>query len=192
MPLRVLGVDSSLTATGLSLIDVPGSPVTDKLTILEPTSIQVATVGAPKPRLKTRREYSRRVSHVVESVAAAMEGVDLIMMEELAYGAKGDTAFVLPWIWGRIIDAAEERDIPIGFANIQQVKKYATGKGNADKDIVLAAMVRRFPDVAITNNNESDALTLGLIGCRARGYPIDHPTIHKEEVMAKLGAICHE
>lgn len=183
--MRILGIDSSLTGCGLARIDVTRPP-TDDLARTVADEILVTTIKAPGPKLKTRREYSRRIGHVVDSVDAAMEGVDLILMEELAYGAKGATAFVLPWLWGRIIDCAEARDIAIGFANISQIKKYSTGKGNADKDMVIAAMVRNFPDVAITNDNESDALCLGLIGCRGVGFPIDHPTVKKEEVMKAL------
>jgi Holliday junction resolvasome RuvABC endonuclease subunit len=184
MPL-VLGIDSSLTGTGLARIQVCDKPA-DLTDFVDPTEILVATVGDNKPKTKTRREYSRRIAKVVNDVDAAMEGVDLIFMEELAYGAKGATAFVLPWLWGRIIDCAEARDIPIGFANVSQIKKYATGKGNADKDIVLAAVVRRFPEVEITNNNEADALTLALIACRGLGFPVDHPTVAKEEVVTAI------
>jgi len=175
MPL-VLGIDSSLTGTGLCLVD----PLAD------PPTIQVHTVRPPGPKTKTRREYSRRVSAAVEVIDAAMEGVDLIVMEELAYAAKGDTAFVLPWMWGRIIDCAEARDIPLSFANVSQLKKYATGIGNCDKDQVIAKVVRDYPEVAISNNNEADALVLAQIGCRGLGHPIDHPTVKKAEVMAKI------
>lgn len=187
--LRVLGIDSSLTATGLARVDIDWC--TDEKFADKPMSQVwndplVITVGDNKPKTKTRREYSRRISGVVTRVDAAMEEVDVIVMEELAYGAKGATAFVLPWLWGRIIDCAEARDIPIGFANVSQVKKYACGKGNADKSYVVAAMVRNFPEVNITNDNEADALCLALIGCRSSGHPIDHPTVAKEEVMAAL------
>ena len=118
-----------------------------------------------------------------------MEGVDVVMMEELAYGAKGATAFVLPWLWGRIIDEVEQRDIPIAFSNIQQLKKYATGSGAADKAQVMARMIRAFPSVNITNDNESDAMVLALMAARGWGCPLDHPTQAKAEVMEKIGAV---
>ena len=187
MPLTVLGVDSSLTGTGLARIHITARRPTDPLAVLTPDEVLVATVGNKKVKLKTRREYSRRITTVVDQVDAAMEGVDVIMMEELAYGAKGATAFVLTWIWGRIIDCAERRDIPIGFVNLSQIKKYATGNGAADKSQVVARMVRLFPEVDVSNDNEADALTAGLIACRASGYPCDHPTVAKEDVMNKLG-----
>ena len=53
--------------------------------------------------------------------------------------------------------------------------KYATGKGNASKDAVLAAAVRRYPDIDITGNDIADAVILMAIGCRLLGKPIDDP-----------------
>lgn len=188
MPL-ILGIDPSLTATGLARIRVTETPIGPES--VTPDEMLVATVGNKKAAAKTRREYSRRITSVVELVDAAMEDVDLIVMEELAYGAKGASAFVLPWLWGRIIDCAEARDVDIAFANVSQVKKYATGSGNAGKDQVIAKMIRAFPDVDITNDNEADALVLALIGCRGLGHPIDHPTQAKSEVMQKIGAPAH-
>lgn len=178
----VLGIDSSLTATGLCRIEIDDNDHTRY-------AIEVATVGAPGAKSKTRREYSRRISAVVKPVAAAMEGVDVIMMEELAYGARGASAFVLPWLWGSIIDQVEQRDIPIAFANVSQLKKYATGAGNADKSQVMARMIRAFPSVNITNDNESDAMVLALMAARGWGCPLDHPTQAKAEVMEKIGAV---
>lgn len=186
--MRILGVDSSLTGCGLARIDVTLPPAS-KIDSTTADEILVCTVKAPGPKLKTRREYSRRIAHVVDRVEAAMEDVDLIVIEDLAYGARGSSAFVLPWLWGRIHDSAEKLDRPIVKVGLSQIKKYATGKGNADKDMVIAAMVRNFPAVNITNDNESDALCAALIGCRAMGFPIDHPTVKKEEVMKALEAV---
>lgn len=184
MPL-ILGIDSSLTSTGLARVWVKEvwSDADPKFEWV----IEVATVGNKKKQTGTRREYSRRITDVIESIDGSMDGVDLICMEELAYGAKGSTAFVLPWIWGRIIDCAEARDIPLVFANVSQVKKYGTGNGACSKDQVMAKMIRQYPEVDITNDNESDALVLACIGARGLGFPIDHPTVAKAEVMARIG-----
>lgn len=183
----VLGVDASLTASGLSRISVADmNRGGDPEFVFTPDEILVTTVKPPGPKTKTLPEYARRIEWAVERIDAAMEGVDAIAMEELAYGAKGATAWVLSVVWGNVLRCAAHRGIPIGVVGTGQLKKYATGSGTSDKDVVLAAMVRRFPEVSITNNNESDALVLGLVACRELGYPIDHPTVAKAEVMAAL------
>jgi Holliday junction resolvasome RuvABC endonuclease subunit len=41
-----------------------------------------------------------------------------------------------------------------------EIKKHATGKGNANKDAILKAARQRWPDVEIVDDNEADALWL--------------------------------
>ena len=53
------------------------------------------------------------------------------------------------------------------------LKKYATGKGNAAKDEVLASVVRRYPQVDISGNDISDALVLAAMGARQLRTPIE-------------------
>jgi crossover junction endodeoxyribonuclease RuvC len=53
------------------------------------------------------------------------------------------------------------------------LKKYATGKGNAGKDEVLAAAIRRYPMANITCNDIGDAVVLAAMGARHLGEPIE-------------------
>jgi Holliday junction resolvasome RuvABC endonuclease subunit len=41
-----------------------------------------------------------------------------------------------------------------------EIKKHATGKGNANKDAILKAARQRWPDVEIVDDNQADALWL--------------------------------
>ena len=180
MTKRVLGIDPSLTATGLCWIDID-----------EHNGFwagEVSTVGAPPPgKDRSHRAMSRRVSALMELINNAVYNCDLIAIESMAYSAKGATAYVLPWVWGRVIDLAEHYSIPVLVVGTSQVKKYATGKGNADKDQVLAAAIRRFPGLKITNNNEGDAAIIASVGCRYLGFPIDgKPTLAQLDVMKKI------
>jgi Holliday junction resolvasome RuvABC endonuclease subunit len=188
---RVLGIDSSLTATGLCRVDVDThKPSAFSATEHELTSIDVCTVSAPKPNPhdKSHRAMARRVTALLDQIEAALEGVDLVAMEELAYGAKGAAAWVLPWIWGEIIRLCEKHDVKLVIVNVSCVKKYATGKGNADKDTVLLAASRRYADVGITNNNEADATVIAAIGCRYLGLPIDQVPKVNLEFMSKIAS----
>lgn len=182
--MRVLGVDASLTATGLCRVDI--EPIGDPVN--QPAIIEVCTLSTFKPRLKTKREYSVRVSHVIEQVEGAFEDVDLVVMEDLAYGAKGEAVWVLPWIFGRIIDLCEKHDKELIVASTSQVKMYATGKGNTKKEICVLATAQRFPAINIADNNQADALICAAIGCRHRGVPFDPmPKAHWERVMTGIG-----
>ena len=60
------------------------------------------------------------------------------------------------------------------------LKKYATGKGTASKDLVLTAAVRRFPDWPVEGNDEADALWAAAAGLDHLGYPvIDMPALNR-------------
>lgn len=82
-------------------------------------------------------------------------------------------------LWWFIYRAAAVRGIPVIAPTTNQRMQYATGKGNAQKDIVLAAALRRWAAVDLQGNDEADALILAAIGARLMGLPIDSvPTSH--------------
>jgi len=180
MPL-ILGIDSSLTNTGLCHIwaSKGGQEISTATVPTTPTAFGGTSFLS----------YSRRISYIVGVVDSYMKGVDLVVIEALAYGARGGSVWTLPWLWGRIVDAAVARDIPVIAVGTSQRAKYATGKGNAPKDAVLAATIRRWPSVAIDGNDVADALILAAIGARFLGYPVDEmPKAHYIDVMKKLAA----
>jgi len=169
---RILGIDGSLTGTGLCQIDIPyggALPV-----------ILTATVRAPKPKPgdKSVLSRSRRIASVIAGIEGAIVGdeprPDLIVLEELAYGAQGAAKSTLDWLFGRIVDLVRAYDIPLLLVNVAAVKQFATGKGNADKDTVMLSMAHRYGDrVTLNNNNEADALALAFIGARYLDHPVD-------------------
>lgn len=195
MTLRVLGIDPSLVATGLCEIllggdEWPSAPVLDP----PEWSATVRTLSTFKPKEKTKREYSRRVSRVIEQIEEVCvygneDRPDLIAIESLAYAAKGEAVWVLPWVFGRIIDVCERYNIELIVVSTTARAKYVTGKGNSPKDAVLAAAIRRFPDIEISNNNEADAVICAAVGCRYKGLPIDGvPKDYWVDTMRKISA----
>ena len=176
---RVLGIDTSLTATGLARIDVNSYDADGYV-----ADIVVATVSAPKPnpRDKSKRAMALRVNPLIEHIESAIFDPDndapdsplpdLIAIETLAYAAKGSGVWVLPWIFGRVMELAVKYNIPVVEVGTGQIKKYATGSGVAQKETVMLAVNRRWPEAEISNDNESDAMTAGAIGCDYLGFPI--------------------
>ncbi|AYP69995.1 RuvC-like Holliday junction resolvase [Mycobacterium phage CRB2] len=190
MPL-VLGIDTSLTATGLCQVafqglDNSGAPVG--------LVMRTATVSAPPPAKngdRSKRAMARRVNRLLEQIGEALDDhrPDLIAMEALAYAAKGEGVWVLPWIWGRVIELCEERDIPLIVVGTSQLKKYVVGKGagpGTDKDSVMLAVAKRWPQAEVSNNNEADATAVASIGCRYLGYPIEQLPKDHLTIMAKI------
>ena len=60
--------------------------------------------------------------------------------------------------------------------------KFITGKGNASKDTVLVAAIKRLP-IDVANNNEADAAVLAAIGHDLLGQPIcDLPALNRASI----------
>jgi Holliday junction resolvasome RuvABC endonuclease subunit len=55
-------------------------------------------------------------------------------------------------------EVAAELAIELACVTPAELKKFATGKGNAKKDAMLAAARERWPSKAIADDNEADAL----------------------------------
>lgn len=163
---RVTGVDLSLTGTGLCVAE-PGDPTGD--------SVTVVTAKPPKgladlPRLRWLRG----------EVVAACEESDLVVLEGLAFSTRTGKASERAGLWWLVVDALDALNIPVAVMPPASVKTYATGKGNADKDTVLADTVRRYPSVLVRDNNQADALVLAAAGLDHTGAPLTTlPATHR-------------
>lgn len=64
---------------------------------------------------------------------------------------------------------ADRRAIPYVDVPVADVKRAATGKGNAKKAAMLDAARERWPDVSIEDDNAADALFIGLCAWQKYG-----------------------
>jgi crossover junction endodeoxyribonuclease RuvC len=96
---------------------------------------------------------------------------DHVVIEGLSYGSHTPSALERAGLWHLVMVAIDARGI--GWTEIAPatLKKYATGRGNADKGQVLAAAIKRLP-VDVDNDNAADAAWLAAIGCDLLGSPI--------------------
>ncbi len=56
------------------------------------------------------------------------------------------------------------RNIECVGVPVTVIKKFATGKGNADKQAMIAAAQSRWPGIPIIDDNHADALWIALYG----------------------------
>lgn len=92
----------------------------------------------------------------------AKEGVDLVVYEavrNMAPQGRG-ASVVQAMIQGVIVLWCEDNGIEYRGYSPQQIKKQATGKGNAKKDQVLAAACMTWPTINVIDDNHADALWL--------------------------------
>jgi crossover junction endodeoxyribonuclease RuvC len=156
MTSRVVGLDLSLSSTGVA------SPA--GLERLKPPR---GMVGCPRIQWITR--------------AATSYAADLYVIEGPAYSRQlGAGHHEAAGLWWAVRAELWQRDIPVAIVTPGGLKKYATGRGTASKDQVLAAVIRRYAHMPISGNDEADAYVLQAMGLDYLGHaPLPVPQSHR-------------
>jgi crossover junction endodeoxyribonuclease RuvC len=157
----VVGVDVSLAATGVGC---------------QHSACVIASKGTKDDTLAQRQQ---RLRHLRRQIIARATGCpdcasepQLVVIEGPSYASTASaSAHDRSGLWWLLIDAFTVRGWRVIEASPNTRAKYATGKGNASKDQVLAAAVRRF-EFDIDNNNAADAAWLAAIGHDLLGQPL--------------------
>lgn len=161
-----VGIDPSLTRTAVCILQDDGS-----VTILQKstTGSAGAEVG---DRLRRLNDIAGWVLDVLDDHAG---DVGWWAIEGPSIGSKNAAAaHDRSGLWWLITDAiaASGRGFPLIVPPTVRAK-YATGKGNAGKDEVLAAVVRRYEHAPVENNDQADAFVIAAIAARVNGDPIE-------------------
>jgi Holliday junction resolvasome RuvABC endonuclease subunit len=166
-PLRVLGLDLSLTSTGIAYLD--GDNIHTGI-------LKSANKG---PAVTDQRKRLQDITAAVWKYVGSVGGPpDLAVIEGPSYGSKGAGTWDRAGLWWMVVDSCIGNYIPVAIAPPACRARYATGKGNADKDLVLAETVRRFD--RILRNDEADALILAAMGADHLGRPlVTMPATHR-------------
>ncbi len=135
--IRVVGLDLSLTATGVAT---------------------EARVRVLRPRTKG----AARLNWISCEVDTACVGADVVVVEGPSYGSEHSQQFSLGKLFGVIEVILFRRQVPLVEVSPKARAKFATGNGNANKDQVLAAAVRAGAEV--DDNNAADAYWLRAMG----------------------------
>lgn len=85
-------------------------------------------------------------------------GLDQVVFEEVRRHAGTDAAHVYGGLMATLTTWCEEQKIPYSAVPVGTIKRFWTGKGNADKGLMIAEAMRRGFKVA--DDNEADAIAL--------------------------------
>ena len=157
---RVLGLDLSLTATGVCLTD--GTTLT----------------------IKTRqKDGDRRLVHIADAIASLVgdgSTVDLAVVEDLPKHAMA--AGITGMVHGVVRAVLLRAGIPYTLVVPATLKAYATGKGSGDKTpMAMAAYKRAGREFA--DDNQCDAWWLRAAGLDWLGQPeFDLPKTQRERL----------
>jgi Holliday junction resolvasome RuvABC endonuclease subunit len=100
-------------------------------------------------------------------VAALSGGVARIVFEEVRAHAGTDAAHIYGGFLGHLSSWCEERGVAYEGVPVGTIKRFATGRGNADKAAMVAAMQAR--GFAPADDNEADAIALLLWATESTG-----------------------
>lgn len=162
----MLGIDPSLTSTGLAVVDTEHrSWVTERV--------------RTKPGADRLTGQAIRMRHIAdEAVLAAWSmdwaaRVDLVVIEGLAVYGRNSHAGDLAGLWWHIISALTARDFRVEVVAPATRAKYATGDGRASKSDVLASVRDLHPMADVQGHDIADAVALAALGARRLGFPVE-------------------
>lgn len=160
----VVGLDLSLTSTGWVRIS----------TAPHPDGISRDLIKSSGHRGDTLAQRTARLARLCERIVELACDADLIVIEGPSLGqARQGGTHDRSGLWWLVVATLSNCSGLVVEAPPACRARYATGKGNASKDQVLAAVVRRYPDVPIVGNDDADALVLAAMGARYLGEPIE-------------------
>ena len=168
-----IGIDPSLTRTAVCIIEDDGSV----------TMRQKGTTG------RATATFADRLTRIADIACWTFDVVNnegghlhQWAIEGPSIGSKNAAAaHDRSGLWWLMVDmvASNGNGLPLVVPPTVRAK-YATGKGNAGKDEVLAAVVRRYDFAPVENNDQADAFVIAAIAARLGGNPIEEslPAAH--------------
>jgi len=102
--------------------------------------------------------YLRFVSWLQEM--KRLSGFERVVFEEVRRHAGTDAAHLYGGFLAHLAAWCEQRNIPYEGVPVGTIKRFATGKGNANKDAMMAAIRSR--GFTPSDDNEADAIAILL------------------------------
>ena len=104
-----------------------------------------------------------RFKRWLEEIHATAGKIDVIYFEEVRRHLGVDAAHTYGGFLAILSTFANEREIPFSGIPVGTIKRFITGKGNASKDLMIAAVKERGYN-NIQDDNEADAIAILLCG----------------------------
>lgn len=145
--MRIIGIDPSISSTGLSLPNRRTIAIKPKAT----GDLRLTEIG-----------------NTVQHFASA-SNADLAVIEDLSGAYRGNSARIIPMLHGVIRDRLQLAGVPFMVIHQMTLKMFATGSGGADKDEMALAARRRLGRTYSTDD-ECDADWLRVAGRMVYGY----------------------
>jgi crossover junction endodeoxyribonuclease RuvC len=187
-----MGIDLSLTSTGIAEF-----ASTDPWGDVDLYVDRIRTSGKKDDNLVMRRA---RLNTILVDIAGRVnescDDLDLVVLEAPSFASQHGSAHDRSGLWWLVVDMLCEYQLPVATVSPQGRAKYATGKGNADKQAVFGAVCntyREFDAIREVNdlgwrqgNDMADAVALAAMGRRHLGKPVER--VSEAQYQAYLAA----
>ena len=171
--MTIIGLDLSLGSTGLAVRDDAGKITTHRIQSKPKATGPLVKTKRGMTASQTYEDKLTRFMLIGHRVAQLVPDGSTVYVEGPSYGSPGSSSHDIAGNWWLVLQRLDEKNCDVVVVPPATLKTYATGKGNTDKDNVLAAVIRRYLDLGITGNDVADAVTLMAIGCRIAGAPLE-------------------
>lgn len=169
----VAAIDLSLTSTGVAVVH---------------SSIRVLThtVTSKPPKVETLRTRFERMNAISQEILQIVEPADVVGIEAPAYAAAARSGKLhdRSGLWWHVVSDLIAHGKQVVEVAPTSRCMYATGKGNAGKDLVLASAVRIYKHVAIEGNDQADAVVIAAMISRMIGTPIETGNVPESKLRA--------
>lgn len=184
MGASVIGLDLSLTGTGVAAIAV------------DTAQLSTAVHSSPPPAVDTVAGHAARHRQLVDGIVGQVLGADpvLVLVEGMQFSvnARDSSLARRGFVWWSVVEQLCAAGIPVMEVTPGQIKQWATGRGSASKAEMVAAYARAWPTAPMGRNVEdrADAAAAAALGAAyvgVAGLP-QSMTAVRAKLLSKLPA----
>jgi crossover junction endodeoxyribonuclease RuvC len=165
---------------------------------IDPSLVETGVVGVRNGKVEfshlvkskkigdTPREEMERIRNIVDEIIFIIEKYNpaIVVMESIAFMAHNTTALAQLCGVNYMVRDAVYKNHLLYMVTPTGLKKFITGKGNCQKDLMLLETYKRYK-ISFSNNNSCDAFGLAKIGEALINKDLKLPK-HQEEVISIL------
>lgn len=174
-PGPVVGIDPSLTGTGLAILRPHATP-------------ELHTIASTGRKSDTWQQRATRLTQLRNrTMGLVPRNTTLAVIEGPAFAAQGAGIHDRSWYWGKLFDALTSLGIPTAVCPPTTRAKWATDKGNAGKADVAMAIAKLWPHATIRGDDQADALCFATIAAQHSAWPMPYPILERHKLaIAKI------
>jgi crossover junction endodeoxyribonuclease RuvC len=153
--MNYIGLDLSLTGTGIVVLDSTGVVITQDLI-----------------KTNSKQEMEERFDNIIDQIDTIIENYKdkIIYMEGLSFGSSGQSMLELAGLHYIVRHAFWRYKYNFTVIPPSKIKKFITGKGNCKKELMLLYVFKKF-GVTIEENNIADAYCLAQLNLHDNWIP---------------------